>query len=106
MQKIIIITILFTGLLFASMDITQAANSVMNKIFSIDKINHSGQCQYYRAESYKYFRKGNQSPNVTVAWRYLNIANRYADQYGECVSANNSQQFYQGYKPNPYQQIR
>lgn len=103
MFKIILISILTITMVFAmGMDITQATSSVQQKIFKIDKINFNKVCGYYRSESERYFLKGNQSLNQTVAWRYLNIANKYADQYVQCVVDNNQHKVYQGYRTNQF----
>jgi len=102
MFKIIITLLLLSIPLLADMNLNVGAQNVYSKIKKIDSNNPNKICLYYRNESNKYFMKGNNSNNVTIAWRYLNIANRYADQYNACVFAGNNNRHYQGYKSNRY----
>jgi len=102
MYKIIITLLLVNIVLMADMNINVVSHNVHSKIEKVDKKNPNNICQYYKNESNKYFVKGNNSNNVIIAWRYLNIADKYADQYAECVFLGNNNKHYQGYKSNPF----
>lgn len=60
-------------------------------------------CNYYLNESNKYANFAKQQNNKYLANDYYNIANRFYQQYQQCLQAEKQQKYYQGYRSNPYQ---
>ena len=98
MQKIILI-LLFTTLLFAG---GLSRDYLVGKAFSIDRMNPNKVCLEYRFESEKFLKKADASGNYDVSYRYMIIADQFLNKYGNCVTAFNQQQQFQGYRQNPY----
>jgi len=98
MQKIILI-LLFTSLLIAG-GLTR--DYLVQKAFHIDSLNSSRVCTEYRFESEKFLKKAYTAGNYDISQRYLIIADQFLNKYGNCVTAFNQQQQFQGYRQNPY----
>lgn len=94
MQKVILILVLVSTLFAGNM-----RQDLVNKVKFFDSINTNKICLQYRFDSERFLKKADAEYNNEIRNRYFFIANKLADNYGQCIKANTN---FNAYRANPY----